>query len=144
MSVANLILLAHLTGDAQYHARIERTFGGAHVRIVGAGRSVPMMLAALSAWHAGVQQIVLVGARQDSALWEMAGVVSRRHLPFAVTMIVEPGPQQERLARTVPLIGAMTMKDGQPTAYVCRDFACQQPTSNVQELGRQLGPGQVA
>jgi hypothetical protein len=134
VSVANLILLAHLTGDAQHHARIEKTFGGAHVRIVGAGRSVPMMLAALSAWHAGVQQIVLVGSRQDAAVWEMAGVVSRHHLPFAVTIIAEPGSHQERLAKTIPLIGAMTMNDGQPTAYVCRDFACQEPIS---------GPGAV-
>jgi hypothetical protein len=131
VSVANLILLAHLTGDPQHHARIEQTFGGAHVRIAGAGRSVPMMLAALSTWHAGVQQIVLVGSRQDAALGEMAGVVSRHHLPFAVTIIAEPGSHQERLAKTIPLIGAMTMKNGQPTAYVCRDFACQAPIAGV-------------
>jgi len=138
VSVANLILLAHLTGDSQHDARIETTFGGAHVRIVGAGRSVPLMLAALSTWHAGVQQIVLVGSRQDAALWEMAGVVSRHHLPFAVTMVVEPGAQQERLARTVPLIDAMAMKDGQPTAYLCRDFACQEPICTPVELGEVL------
>ena len=134
VSAANLVLLAHLTGDPQYHARVERTFGGAHVRLTGAGRSVPMMLAALSAWHAGVQQIVLVGSPQAAALREMAAAVSRRHLPFAVTLIVEPGAQQERLARTVPLIGAMTMTDGQPTAYVCRDFACHAPVTSPDAL----------
>ena len=72
VSVANLLLLAHLTGDHTYRARIEQTLGGAHVRVVGAGRSVPMMLVALSTWHAGVQQVVLVGSRGDEALWEMA------------------------------------------------------------------------
>ena len=131
VSVANLILLAHLTGDASYGARIEQTLGGAHVRVVGAGRSVPMMLVALSAWHAGVQQVVLVGSRGDASLWEMAGVVARQYLPFAVTIIAEPGAQQERLARTIPLIGAMTMKDGEPTAYVCRDFTCREPIAGA-------------
>ena len=67
VSVGNLIVLAHLTGDADWRARVERTFQGAAARIDGAGRSVPMMLAGLSAWHAGVQQIAIVGAAGDAA-----------------------------------------------------------------------------
>jgi hypothetical protein len=67
VAVSNLIVLAHLTGDATWRARVERTFQGAAARLGGAGRSVPMMLAALSAWHAGVQQVVIVGAAGDGA-----------------------------------------------------------------------------
>ncbi|MDD1750779.1 MAG: hypothetical protein LUO89_13010, partial [Methanothrix sp.] len=138
VSVANLNLLAHLTGDESCRERIERTFAGAHVRVVGASRSVPMMLAALSAWHAGVQQVVLVGSRQDENLQALARVVARRHLPFAVTILAEPGPHQDRLVRTVPQVASMRMLNGRPTAYVCRDFACQQPTTEPGVLERQL------
>jgi uncharacterized protein YyaL (SSP411 family) len=28
---------------------------------------------------------------------------------------------------------------GKPTAYVCRNYACQQPTSDLEEFRRQLG-----
>ena len=62
------------------------------------------------------------------------GAVARQYLPFAVTVIAEPGAQQERLARTIPLIGAMRMKDLKPTAYVCRDFACQAPVTSAEAL----------
>jgi hypothetical protein len=131
ISVLNLLLLSHLTGDSGFRDRIDRTLGGAHVRIVGAGRSVPMMLASLSTYHAGVQQVVLVGSRADQALWAMAGVAARRYLPFAVCLIVEPGEQQERLARLAPQLAAMRAIDANPTAYVCREFACQQPTTDI-------------
>jgi len=138
VSVSNLIVLAHLTGDDAFRERIDRTFGGAAARIASAGRSVPMMLAGLSAWHNGVQQVVLVGRGDDEAMKGLARVVAQTYLPFAVIVPVEPGPQQERLARLVPFIGAMSERDGRPTAYVCRDFTCQAPTSDPDELAAQL------
>jgi hypothetical protein len=138
VSVSNLIVLAHLTGDGAFRHSIDRTFGGAAARIAGAGRSVPMMLAALSAWHAGVQQVVLVGARDDEATKQLSRVVAQRYLPFAVTVPVEPGASQDRLARIVPFIGAMSLRDGKPTAYLCRDFTCQAPTTDPDELAAQL------
>jgi hypothetical protein len=138
VSVSNLIVLAHLTGDDAFRERIDRTFGGAAARIASAGRSVPMMLAGLSAWHNGVQQVVLVGRGDDEAMKGLARVVAQTYLPFAVIVPVEPGPQQERLARLVPFIGAMSERDGRPTAYVCRDFTCQAPTTDPDELAAQL------
>ena len=138
VSVGNLIVLAHLTGDADWRARVERTFQGAAARIDGAGRSVPMMLAALSAWHAGVQQIAIVGAAGDGARDALEQSVSGRYVPFAVVVPVEPGERQRRLAAIAPLVGAMSAPDGRATAYVCRDFACQAPTSDPEDLARQL------
>ena len=91
VAASNLIVLAHLTGDAVWRARAERTFQGASARITGAGRSVPMMLAALSAWHAGVQQVAIVGASGDPAREALERVAAARYLPFAVVVPVAPG-----------------------------------------------------
>jgi len=130
VSVGNLIVFAHLTGDADWRARVERTFRGAAGRIDGGGRSVPMMLAGLSAWHAGVQQIAIVGRAGEAARDALEQAVSGRYLPFAVVVPVEPGERQRRLAASAPFVGAMRALDGRATAYVCRDFACQAPTSD--------------
>ena len=130
VSVGNLIVFAHLTGDADWRARVERTFRGAAARIDGGGRSVPMMLAGLSAWHAGVQQIAIVGRAGEAARDALEQAVSGRYLPFAVVVPVEPGERQRRLAASAPFVGAMRALDGRATAYVCRDFACQAPTSD--------------
>lgn len=130
----NLLTLAHLTGDAMWHSRLDDVFGAFADRLSSTGRAMPLMLAALSAYHAGVQQVVVVGPRDDAATVALARAVSERYLPFAVVVAVEPGETQERLRALAPAVGAMTMVNGKPTAYVCRDFVCLTPVTNPADL----------
>jgi uncharacterized protein YyaL (SSP411 family) len=138
VSVANLTVLAHLTGDATWRARVERTFQGSAARINGAGRSVPMLLAGLSAWHAGVQQIVIVGAAGDASREALERAAAARYLPFAVVVPITPGEWQRRIGEAAPFAAAMPLRDGGATAYVCRDFACQAPAGDPGELAARL------
>ena len=138
VGVSNLMVLAHLTGDATWRTRVERTFQGAAARITGAGRSVPMMLAGLSAWHAGVQQIAIVGAAGDTSREALEREAAACYLPFAVVVPVAPGARQQRLGAVAPFITAMRELDGRATAYVCRDFACQAPVTAPEAFASQL------
>jgi hypothetical protein len=138
VAVANLIVLAHLTGDETWRKRAERTFQGAAVRINGAGRSVPMMLAALSAWHAGLQQVAIVGEAGDPTRDDLERVAGACYLPFAVVAPIATGEWQRRIGAVAPFAAVMRTIDGRATAYVCRDFTCQAPTSSPDELARQI------
>jgi len=55
IGVANLLTLARLTGDAGWRRRAERTLAAFADRLTESGRSVPLMLASLSACYAGSQ-----------------------------------------------------------------------------------------
>ena len=61
VTVLNLLTLSHLTGDATFEQAIERTLGMFAPRIAQSGRTVPMMMAALSTYHAGMSQVVIAG-----------------------------------------------------------------------------------
>jgi uncharacterized protein len=98
---------------------------------------VPMMLAALSTYHAGMPQVVLVGDRTSDDMRSLCDVVRRRYLPTAITMPVD-GANRERLDRVLPWVAAMKTRDGRATAYVCRDFSCQAPATDARELDGQL------
>ncbi len=137
VAVHNLLRLGHVTGDPAMRARIERTFTLFAPRIDSMPRAVPMMLAALSAWHAGIQQIVVSGGRRDDDAEALLAIVNRPFLPFAV--VVPSLPASEALQRLAPAIAAMTPRDGRPTAYVCRDFACQAPTTDPVVLAALVG-----
>jgi len=134
----NLLSLAHLTGDASWTARLERALGAFGERASTLGRGVPMMLAALSTYHAGVQQLVIVGPQEHEATRQFARVAAQGYRPFAVTVIVEPGDPQQRLARLSPAVGGMRMIGDRPTAYLCRDFVCEAPTTDPEVLAAQL------
>jgi uncharacterized protein YyaL (SSP411 family) len=137
VSVLNSITLAHLTGEDDPRRKVERTLGRYGERAGRAARVIPMMLAGLSAWHGGASQVVLVGSTTDD-LKAMREEMARHYLPFAVTFPVIEGELQASLGATLPFVAAMRKQNGSPTAYVCRDFTCQEPAASVDALAAQL------
>jgi uncharacterized protein YyaL (SSP411 family) len=138
VSAWNLLTLARLSGEEPLGARLERAFGAFRTQLVDTPRTMPMMLAALCTWVAAKQEIVIVGTQGGEDTQRLRSALASRYLPFAVTVPISP-EKQEAAARQIPFVAAMTMRGGQATAYVCRDFACSQPTTDAAELLEQLG-----
>jgi uncharacterized protein YyaL (SSP411 family) len=92
------------------------------------------MAAALAASLAPGEQLVIVGPRDRDDTTRMWRQAQRRFRPFAVVLPVEPGPAQQALAQRLPWIGEMTMLNGRATAYWCRDFVCEAPTTDAEAL----------
>ncbi|MEO5740283.1 MAG: thioredoxin domain-containing protein, partial [Vicinamibacterales bacterium] len=138
ISVLNLLMMAHLTNEAELFERIDQTLKMFGPQIGKVARAVPMMLAALSTYHAKVTQIVIVGAPGDEATQALIREATAKYDPFSVLVPVEPGASQSRLARMLPFISAMTMRDGRATAYVCHDFTCSDPATDPAGLAERL------
>jgi uncharacterized protein YyaL (SSP411 family) len=136
MSVANLLVLSHLIDEPRWSERVERTLKLFGARLDQAGRSVPMMAAALSAYTAGPQQVIIVGSGRSAEALERAAVLAYR--PFTVTLALTP-ERQQALGDLMPLVAAMPLAGGAAAAYVCRNFACRQPATSVEALEQQLG-----
>ena len=134
----NALTLARITGDAAPAARAERTLARFGARLGQAARVVPMMMAVLARYRAAPTQIVLVGAPEDENWQALARTAAARYLPFAVHVRIEPGSRQEELAARLPFVGAMTLVDGRPAAYVCNDFVCHEPVTTPAALDAQL------
>ena len=136
MSVMNLLTLSHLVEDADagWTTKIEQTLRLFGTRLEQMGRAVPMMAAALSTYWAGPQQIVIVGNDGAGAL---ATAVATLYLPFAVSLRLNPD-QQKALATSLPLVAKMQPVNGAAAAYVCRNFACRAPVTNVDDLEKEL------
>ena len=137
VALLNLIALSHLTGDSEMADRVMTTFGTFGASASMGGRGVPMMLAALSTYHAGVSQIVIVGEPDAADTRALSNVVRRHYMPAAVLIPVSEA-QREPLSRLLPWTSSLCRRDGRATVFVCRDFACQIPTTSVDELDAQL------
>ena len=138
VSVLNLQSLVHLTGGRDVRSRLDQALGRLGPRLGQAARVVPMMAAALSQYHAGTSQIVVVGACEAVDTRALRRRVAAHYLPFAVRVNVESGPRQRALAELLPFIGSMRMVDGKATAYVCADFTCKEPVCDPEALDAQL------
>jgi len=139
VSVLNLLTLSHLTSDAGFEQSIERAFGMFASRIEQGARMVPMMMAALSAYHAGISQIVVTGDPAASATAALNEVVSRRYLPFAITIPLV-AEHAASLTRLLPWTDGLARRSETPAAYVCRNFTCEIPVISPDDLEAQLEP----
>jgi len=160
VAVLNLLTLSHLTstpntptpntptpnsqdlgvgalGVGSYAERIERAFGAFGASASMRGRSVPMMLAALSTYHAGMPQVVIAGESGAADTRAMTDLVRSRYMPTAVVVPIREA-DRPALARLLPWTQALVMREGKATVYVCRDFACQMPATSAAELETQL------
>jgi uncharacterized protein len=137
VSVLNLLALNNLGVDVPID-RAERTLARYGPRLGAAARVLPMMLTALSSWHAIHTQVVIVGRRDAEDAISLQAELARRYQPFAMVIPVEPGPRQAAVAAMLPFVGAMDSREDRATAYVCRNFTCREPVASTEALAAQL------
>jgi uncharacterized protein YyaL (SSP411 family) len=83
-------------------------------------------------------EVVIAGKTKISETWQMITALQQSFHPNKVTLL---RPEEEDLP-AITEIAAFTEKqrsiNGQPTAYVCRDYACKAPTNSAEEMLRLL------
>ena len=140
VSVLNLLTFSQLTGDEVWVNQIEKTLGRLNDNNGSLARIMPMMMAGLSVYHQHRPQVVIVGHRDDASTREMLAALASCYTPATVVLLVEPGDHQSRMAELLPFVGNMKMLDGLATAYVCKDFSCDAPTTNTAVLVEAINP----
>jgi uncharacterized protein YyaL (SSP411 family) len=117
-----------------FSRRLEDTLSTFGSRAAGLGRAVPLLLAGLSMYHAGLPQVVIAGDR--SAVEPLMTVLRKHYLPTAITVPVT-SRHRETLTRLLPWTGAMAGEGG-PIAYVCHDFVCERPVETADDLNAAI------
>ncbi|MFE5317294.1 thioredoxin domain-containing protein [Paenibacillus sp. NPDC056579] len=142
VAAMNLLKLSKLTYDAKL-SRIADTqleaFAGSIERYP-AGHS--MFLIALDFAYGPTSEIVIAGRKGSDEIAEMLEEVRSGFRPNAITVFVPDGAEGEEVGRLIPLVQDKRAIGGRATAYVCRDFACQSPTTDLEELIELLQPEQ--
>ena len=138
ISVRNLLTLGHLVADSSLIDRAGRTLERYGPEIGRVARVMPFMLSNIGLWHGGATQVVIVGAPDDTGTRALEAVVAGKYLPGVVQIPVRTEQAQRALAGVLPWIGAMLVRPGQATAYVCHDFTCQAPVTDPAALDEQL------
>ena len=81
----------------------------------------------------GAAELAIVGEPGSADLQELERVVATRYLPSLVVAGGKPAA-----STAVALLEGRVTRDGRATAYVCRNYACNEPVTEGEELARQL------
>jgi uncharacterized protein len=93
-----------------------------------------MLAAADRSLAEAVDVVVAVPRSDDPAAAVLRRAATRPYVPDLVLTSVAPGDPHAGW----PLHDGKAPRDGQATAYACRGYACDAPTGDPEELGRQV------
>ncbi len=95
------------------------------------------LVSALDFYLSQPYEIALIGETGAPDMSALIRTVYSLYLPNKV--LAGCTPDDEEAAELTPLLVGRSTRDGKATAYVCVNYACQNPTTDPEELRRQLG-----
>ncbi len=131
-----LLRLAALTGNDVYRARAEQVIAGVGPLLSRFGIGFGRMLCAVDLAAARIKEVAVVGEAAAPGTRAMLDRLLRPYRPHIVLAQLRPGDKES--PELTPLLKDREMLNGQPTAYVCENFTCRLPTSDLMELERLL------
>ena len=81
-------------------------------------------------------EIAIIGAASDPATRDLLRAVHRGYTPNKVVARLDPADNET--PKRVPLLADRPQLDGKPTAYVCRGYACDEPTTEPRRAAEQV------
>ncbi len=78
-------------------------------------------------------QLAIAGSPSDTRFNELLSRFNSEYIPNLIVAGGEPGADDQPT-----LMAERSMREDRPTAYLCQGFACQLPTTDGDELSRQL------
>jgi uncharacterized protein YyaL (SSP411 family) len=135
-----LLRMALLTGEPEHDRRARRILSAVAPALERQPSAFGRMLQAVDRSLAEPVDAVVVGPADDPLAAELRRAVAGPYAPdLVVAPLVDPatGDADARLA-ALPLFEGKAARQGRATAYVCRGYACDEPTSDPERAAAQV------
>jgi len=125
----NLIRLSRMNSDMRLEDAAEKIFRHFSLLIKQAPVGFTHMLSAWSLAEEEGIEIVLAGDRYSSEGQAFLAALNTRYLPHAVVIW-----RDKASMALIPFIQLQAPVNGKVTAYVCRNFQCNQPVTSIKKM----------
>jgi len=140
VAARNLLRLGRITGNTTYEEKADNTLR-AFPEIRRGPSAYAMLMSALDFAVGPSFEIVVAGEAEARDTREMLRAFQSRYLPHKVLLHRPPGDGSElAIAKLAPFTASQGPMDDKATAYVCRNYACKKPTSELEEALEFLDP----
>jgi hypothetical protein len=131
IAVLNLLRLSQMLDKKEWWEMAEtalRLFGN---RLQNAPHAMPQMLVAVEFSLDKPKQIIIAGKPDAPDTRAMLRAVHERFIPNKILLLADHGEGQNFLEKHLPFVKSVAMINGKATAYVCENYTCQLPTTEV-------------
>jgi uncharacterized protein YyaL (SSP411 family) len=130
----NLLRLAQFLDDNELEDRARKTLEAFGPTVSHFASAMPQLLVAFDFSLTKPRQVVVAGKIDDDRTRALLKEVHRHFLPNEILILADGGDGQKFFATRNEAIGAMSMIDNKPAAYVCENFACKAPVTDAAGL----------
>ena len=139
VAIEVLLRLAEITGERHYEERAVAALRPMADLMARHPTAFGRFLCALD-FHMGPRvELALVAPRAIDEVGPLAREAFGRYIPNLVAAGAVAGKPEASAG--IPLLAERGVVDGKPTAYVCRNYACELPVTDAAALARQLDAG---
>jgi uncharacterized protein YyaL (SSP411 family) len=138
VAMLNLLRLGLLTANPdleQKAARIGRAFFESIRQLPSA---CTQLMTAIDFAVGPSYEIVIVGDPGADDTRGMLQAIQRRFIPNKVLILLSSEPDDSNIRRIIPFTGQMSCIEGEATAYVCHNYNCNLPTTDIDTMLRLL------
>lgn len=137
-SVAAFVLLRlwKLTGDSTFMKRAQELFAVYGQHLIKMPDQFANLLCAADFYLSEGPEIALIINEKDNGWKEMLSAINESYSPNKVVLV---GTEKSASQKNSPaLLKDRKLVDGKPTVYVCRNFTCSKPVTDIEELKKVL------
>ena len=135
MAVTTLLKLAGLTNEVRYVDIAHEALAQMQPMLAQYPLGFGQWLQALAYALSGPREIAIVGDPGSTDTQALLSVVRGAYRPFQVVALGAPTTRPP----AVPLLQERGLVAGRAAAYICREFSCQAPIVESEELQALLG-----
>ena len=138
VAALNLLRLAQITDRQDLRDRAAKTLAAFADQLAKSPTALPQMLVALDTALAKPRQIVIAGPREAAATRALLRETHAHFIPNKLVLLADGGPGQQWLGERLEFVKTVGPIGGRPAAFVCENFVCQLPVSDVAKLRELL------
>ncbi|HZJ82457.1 MAG TPA: thioredoxin domain-containing protein [Clostridia bacterium] len=138
VAALNMLRLARMTGDHQIEERAYSQLN-TFAKMVRANPSAHthFLMAAMFGLYP-TKEIVLSGDSKDQNMKAMIDFIHKTFLPQAIVLLRDSGSKDRALVQLAPYVENQRPLHNRATAYICENFACREPISDIEAYKKAL------
>ena len=132
VAVMNMVKLTRITGNTKWAELAEKTLRVFSEDVNRAPTGYTLMLTGFMFDTQNSKEIVIVGDSRNRNTTKFLHTIRASYAPHKVLLFKDTSVSDNRLEQLANWTSTQNSINGKPTAYVCKNFACNQPTSDLQ------------
>ena len=131
VAVMNMLKLSRITGNVKWAELAEKTIRAFSEDIYRAPTGYTLMLSAFLFDTNKSKEIVIVGNGEDNKTKEFINSFHSKYAPHKILLFKDTSLNNNQLEQLANWTSTQYSIDDKPTAYICKNFACNQPTNDL-------------